>query len=207
MRRGALQRADGGSPTPPDLVNVASVGELIGEVVQRHGEVGEVGGGVGLGEALVVLDGFGDGGQCPGSVPGLRLLDGEVVQRHGEVGEVGGGVGLGQSAADLDGLGDGGESAAPVPGECGPRAAPFQEFGEHRLIYTGRPGRFESALIDAQGELVRPERGERQGRRELIQWQWRVGPRCELLQARCGRAALGQGDGQHFGPPPDVVLE
>ena len=83
---------DGGQGAGP----VPGVGLLVGQVVQRPGQVGQVGGGVGLGQRRRMLDGFGDGGQGPGPVAGVGLLDGQVVQRRGEVGQVGGGVGLGE---------------------------------------------------------------------------------------------------------------
>ena len=81
-------------------VAVPGLGLPDGQVVQRRGEAGQVGGGVGLGQVAVDLDGFGDGGQRGVAVPGLGLPDGQVVQRHGEAGQVGGGVGLGQVAVD-----------------------------------------------------------------------------------------------------------
>ena len=82
-------------------VAVPGPGLLGAQVVQRHGEVGQVGGGVGLRPgARQMLDGFGDGGQRGVAVPGLGLPDGQVVQRRGEVGQVGGGVGLGQVRGD-----------------------------------------------------------------------------------------------------------
>lgn len=52
---------------------------VISEVVQRSGEVGQVGGRVGLGHRPVVLDGLGDAGQRAGPVPGVGLLDGQAA--------------------------------------------------------------------------------------------------------------------------------
>ena len=56
-------------------VAVPGFGLIGGQVVQRRGEVGQVGGGVGLGQVVVDLDGFGDGGQRGIPVAGFGLLD------------------------------------------------------------------------------------------------------------------------------------
>ena len=48
------------------------------EVVQRRGEVGEVGGRVGLGEPAADVDGFGDGLQCARAVPDVPEPVGQV---------------------------------------------------------------------------------------------------------------------------------
>ncbi len=47
-------------------------GQPVGQVVQRRGEVGQERGGVGLRPAARrMVDGFVDGGQCGGAVPGV----------------------------------------------------------------------------------------------------------------------------------------
>ena len=54
-------------------VAVPGLALLDGQVVQRAGEVGQVGGGAGLGQGAADLDGFGDRGQRAVAVPGLAL--------------------------------------------------------------------------------------------------------------------------------------
>jgi hypothetical protein len=66
------------------------------ECPQARGEVGQVGGGFGLGQPPIGRDGLLGGGQCAAVVPDRRQPDPEVVQGAGEVGQVGGGFGLGQ---------------------------------------------------------------------------------------------------------------
>ena len=68
---------------------VTGFSESVGEVVQRHGEVGLVGG-VLFGLGTVEGDGFLGWGERTGTVTGFSECDGEVVQRRGEVGLVGG---------------------------------------------------------------------------------------------------------------------
>jgi hypothetical protein len=74
------------------------------EVVQRHGDVGQVGVGIGLGQLAA------DGERlCVGLLGLFHALGGavqnrEVVQRRGDVGQVGVGIGLGELAADIERL-------------------------------------------------------------------------------------------------------
>ena len=84
---GFLGGGQGGLPLP-------GLGQPDAEVVQRAGQVGEVGVGVGLGELAADGGGFLGGGQGGLPLPGLGQPVAEVVQRAGQVGEVGVGVGL-----------------------------------------------------------------------------------------------------------------
>ncbi|WP_368733289.1 Uma2 family endonuclease, partial [Streptomyces alkaliphilus] len=85
---------------------VFQVAQVDGEVVEAHGEVGEVSIGSGFGEGAADGDRLGNGLQHFLVVFQVAQVDGEVVEAHGEVGEVSIGSGFGEGAADGDRLGN-----------------------------------------------------------------------------------------------------
>src|SRR5664279_2713797 len=83
-KRSTVLESDSFSADKLSLAATAGVGEPAGEVVQRRREVGFVGGGVGVGQSAVRLDGVLDGGQALAAAAGVGKPVREVVQRHRE---------------------------------------------------------------------------------------------------------------------------
>ena len=91
------------------------------------------------------LDGFLDGGQCPGPVPVVGLLDRQVVQRRGEVGEEDLGAGFGQGRGGAGRL----LGWRPVP-RPGPRCRTAGPTG-CSATWPGRGGRPRGGLRPGRG--------------------------------------------------------
>jgi hypothetical protein len=73
---------------------INGVGQVLGQVVERRDEVGEVGGGVGLGELGVVAYRLVGGAEGALVVSGLGQAVREVVEGDGDVGDENGGGGF-----------------------------------------------------------------------------------------------------------------
>ena len=163
-------------PPLADLGRLAIFREPVAQVVQRAGEVREVGSGLAAASCRLDVDGFLGGGQGLLALSGFGQPDAEVVQRHGQVGEVGVGVGGGELPVDgrrLPGRGLGPPAAVrPQPAGCRGCSATWPGRGGRRRGCRRRAaGRCRRLPGRGQGLLPLP--GLSQPVAEVVQRRWR----------------------------------
>ena len=150
----------------------AGLGQVDGEVVHRHGQVGQVGVAVELDQLPVQVGGFLGGGQRLRAPAGVGQPDGEVVHRHGQRGQVGVAVELDQLPVPVGGRardpeGDRSEQQA----EAGQSSAELLQGGEVSGVYDSvqsaeqrcrvlQTGRYGNRGVDAGHSRGRDDVGD-----------------------------------------------